>query len=202
MNTRGLTLVLLASALLLSGGKSGAQNLGLRPSAQTDATLSEQRNGTPQDRQTAARPRATALPEQAPSPTHSEVGHYGAVHVKSIRQNGFCEWAKWFWSIVSGITALEVFNLLLVVGTFLLARFTYQLVHADRPFLIPEKQSLASRWPSLADFEKGDLDNLTAQLTLRNCGKGPAIIDEAVGRLLVVDGRFFPSADKFDDCFA
>jgi hypothetical protein len=82
------------------------------------------------------------------------------------------------------------------------ASLTYELVHADRPFLIPEKQALSGQWPSLADFERGSVEYLTAQMTLRNCGKGPAVLDDAIGRLRVVDKSFIPSADTFDDCYA
>jgi hypothetical protein len=193
--------ILIGSALLLSAAKQGtAQDQSPRPTADSKTPLAQSR-----EKKAAAIQAESVNPTPTPAysqPTKPEVQATRSNHSAAInQQNG--ETKPGQESEPSFRTVLEIiFTFVTTVATISLAVFTYQLVHADRPFLIPEKQLLASRWPSLVEFENGDLDNLTAQLTLRNCGKGPAIIDEAVGRLDVVDRHFLPSANKFDDCLA
>ena len=72
-------------------------------------------------------------------------------------------------------------------------------LHADRPFLVMDNPNLVGFHPpsNISDLPMSG-EQLTASFRLRNCGKGPAVIEEAKGRLTVA--REYPGIGKFADC--
>ena len=89
-----------------------------------------------------------------------------------------------------------------VLTTIFVARFTYQLVHTDRPYLLVQSAQLTRLLPAQGDppsLLKGDFQP-SATLYVRNFGKGPCIIDNVSFALEPV--AKIPKARNYQRCEA
>jgi hypothetical protein len=167
-------LILIASALLLSAGNVSAQNTVNQRASHPNSNLAGDRSQT-----------LDTTPTTQPAP-HSASGQQ--LSDKGAQKETY---ALWLWTLFASITAQGFFNFFVMVATVAMAIFTYQLVHANRPFFIFEKERMSGYHPhpsTLTAEEKAypfNIDLLLAQITVRNAGNGPAVIHSAVGLLTI-----------------
>jgi hypothetical protein len=166
--------ILIASAILLSTANANAQNAINQRETQPNSSSHVEHSE-------AAQPTSATKPSPQPASDNT------AANQRAKRESR----THWLLSQLATISAQSVFNFLVMVATIAIATFTYQLVHANRPFLIVEKESLTGYHPNRTALSHEQQANplniglLTAQVTVRNAGSGPAIIDSAVGLLTV-----------------
>lgn len=111
------TSILIASALLLSGVKS-------------DQRTSHPQNNTQGEENGSAYSTATIKPNVNPKSAHDTPKQGAKKRNWTYRlKQALCWW-------IGSITAQGFFNFVVTVATACVAFFTYQLVHANRPFLI------------------------------------------------------------------
>ncbi|MGC2444790.1 hypothetical protein [Candidatus Binatus sp.] len=167
--------ILIASALL----PNAANNLNATSTPSVQRSLPKQPNEQPQHQESYAK-QPTPL-----QPTVNAQGGDDAAH--NSAQGGEQPKRGIIGSVWVWLTIQRFFNLVVTIATALMAIFTYQLVHGNRPILILEKESISgvhsafSSSPVVQIFRSGDC--LTAQVTLRNAGVSPAIIDSAIGHI-------------------
>jgi hypothetical protein len=178
--------ILITSALLPSAANNAVTKSLARPSQ----SLTQQRNSASQDAQTNAKPKASLTRiQQAPSSQSSpaESGENGDQNAGRLRK---------IWEWIAGMSAQGLFNFIMAIATILLAIFTGQLVcvtrdlneatsaaamaseaalHAERPILV-----IMNIKANIVYVERLGGRRLFADIQIRNCGKGPAIIKKAI----------------------
>ncbi len=173
-------LILIASALLLSGAKSSPQgaNLNLRRVGQSN-------QGTNANKE---EPGQTGLPNIATTQTnlHTEPNNTKQQSIEvSIRK----DWSDY------GLLYVTVLVALITFFQYRIARLAYLV---DRPYLIVGQTTLLN----FTTFERmtTGLALTTASITIENVGKRPAMVNEVKGQLLLLPdasggGIPFPPAD-------
>lgn len=149
-------LILIASALLLSGAKSvSAQSLG-RPSQ----SLTQQRNETPQQADARTEPSAsTPRVGQPPATIDSPSSQPGTKISGENRDQHPCAlWQVWKW--LSSVSAQGFSNFVIAVATVFLAVFTSQLVVVTRDMETATKATVAAAQAQLDFTKAADEQNL------------------------------------------